>query len=154
MPPATTSPHLTERQISELLIGGARPGQEAHLENCPACAEELANLRGVLSQFRGSVRQWSEDQMGAEFEIRPGRRAHPYLVPAIALALLLLLGIGVSRVLTISPGGTPAVPVVAEAESDAALLDEIRIDVERPIPGDMAPLLASYETPFPKRASR
>ena len=148
------SPHLTERQISELLIGNPRPEHEAHLENCTACARELADLRGTLSQFRGSVRVWSAGQMGAEFEVRPARRLPRYLVPASALALLLILGIGVSRVLTFSPGEAPAVPVFAQVESDAALLDEIGMDVSRPIPGDMAPLLASYETLLQKPSSR
>ena len=46
--------HLGEGTLQELLDGelppGARAGVEAHLASCPACAGELAELRGLTAR--------------------------------------------------------------------------------------------------------
>jgi len=134
--------HLTERQISELMIDGGNPEHAAHLTSCATCAKEVADLRGALSQFRGSVHDWSADHMNGQPPARPVRQRLPFLKPAAVLAFLLLLGIGTARFLPVRTGPDASPQIV----SDAALLDEVRFDVSRSVPGNMTPLAASFDT--------
>ena len=136
--------HLTERQISELLIGCAAAEHQSHLESCPSCAEKVAALQGPLRQFRGSVQAWSAERMSQNFEVPPQHRWYPPLARVGAFALLLLLTFVAVRFLTRTTVNSPA-PAVASAASDAALLDAVRLDVSRPVPVRMAPLVVSYQ---------
>jgi protein TonB len=52
--------HLTREQISQCLIGGATPQETEHVWKCAACGAELARLESSFSQFRGTIRQWSD----------------------------------------------------------------------------------------------
>ncbi|HWE52772.1 MAG TPA: hypothetical protein VG273_23465 [Bryobacteraceae bacterium] len=141
--------HLTERQIAEFLIDRNNGEHLSHLRKCPACAKEVEVLRRSLSQFRGSMREWSADQMAGQRRERAVPRTHPLFKPASVVAFLLLLGIGTSKYLMVKPA--PAAPNVV---SDATLLDAVSNDVARSIPGDMIPLTASYELPAANAPAR
>jgi TonB family protein len=54
------NPHLSGQQISRYLIGDASPQESRHVSSCAACGGELARLESSFSQFRGSVRSWSD----------------------------------------------------------------------------------------------
>jgi periplasmic protein TonB len=54
------NPHLSGEQISKCLLGDFTPQQSQHVSSCPACRGEVARLESSLSQFRGSVRRWSD----------------------------------------------------------------------------------------------
>jgi len=60
------TPHLTREQISKYLIGDASPQESRHVSSCAACGGELARLESTFSQFRSSVRQWSDRRGAAE----------------------------------------------------------------------------------------
>jgi hypothetical protein len=141
------SNHLTERQISELLIGCASPEYLSHLENCPACAEKVAVLQGPLRQFHDSVHEWSAQHISEDFDVPLRQRWNPPLARVCAFALFLLLTFVAVRYLTLAPtpAGATKAPAVSAAASDAALLDAVRLDVSRPVPVRMAPLVVSYE---------
>ena len=52
--------HLSKEQISRCLIGDGTPQETQHVWNCPACSAELVRLESSFSQFRSSVRHWSD----------------------------------------------------------------------------------------------
>jgi TonB family protein len=54
--------HLSGEQISKCLIGDGTPQDTQHLRQCAACGAELARLESSFSQFRGSVRRWSDQE--------------------------------------------------------------------------------------------
>jgi len=136
------SNHLTERQISELLIGCAGPEYLSHLENCPACAEKVAALQGPLRQFHDSVHEWSAQHISEDFDVPLRQRWNPPLARVCAFALLLLLTFVAVRYLTLAP--TPAVatkaPAVSAAASDEALLDAVRVPREVVVDHEVCPL--------------
>ena len=63
--------HLTREQISKCLIGDATPQETQHVRDCAVCGEEVARLESSFSQFRGSIRRWSdqEEQLGRVREV-------------------------------------------------------------------------------------
>jgi len=54
--------HLTREQISKCLIGDATPHESQHVSSCAVCRGELARFELSFSQFRGSVRRWSDQE--------------------------------------------------------------------------------------------
>jgi periplasmic protein TonB len=52
--------HLSKDQISQCLIGDGTPQETEHVWKCAACGAELARLESSFSQFRSSVRNWSD----------------------------------------------------------------------------------------------
>src|SRR5579863_2585765 len=62
--------HLSSDQISKCLIGDGSPEETQHARECSECGAELAGLESSLSQFRTSVRQWS-DRVGSVAPVTP-----------------------------------------------------------------------------------
>jgi len=60
------NPHLSGEQISKYLIGDGSPQESQHVLACAACGGELARLESSFSQFRSSVRHWSDRKTVAE----------------------------------------------------------------------------------------
>lgn len=60
--------HLTFEQISDYMIGGAASRYAPHARECGSCGSEVARFESALSEFRGSVRQWSSKKCRPEFE--------------------------------------------------------------------------------------
>ena len=54
--------HLTREQISKCLIGDATLQESQHSSSCAVCRGELARLESSFSQFRGSIRRWSDQE--------------------------------------------------------------------------------------------
>jgi hypothetical protein len=65
---------------------------------------------------------------------------------ALLFAALLFVTVAVVRWFGPASGTNAPVPAVAAAASDAALLDEVRVDVSRPVPVRLAPLVVSLES--------
>jgi periplasmic protein TonB len=52
--------HLTADAISKCLIDDATAQEMQHARECAACRAEFSGLESSFSDFRGSIRQWSE----------------------------------------------------------------------------------------------
>ena len=52
--------HLSSDQISKCLIGDGSPQETQHVWECAACSAELGRVESSFSQFRGSIRHWSD----------------------------------------------------------------------------------------------
>lgn len=139
------SPHLSGPQLSEFLIDPSNPEQRAHLANCVTCSKELADLKETLVLFRGSARSWSTGQMSADFEAPRGLNREPLIARSLIFVSMLLVAIAGVRFTQSHRSSVPP-SGIAVAVSDAALLDEIRVDISRPVPSRLVPLLVPFET--------
>jgi len=127
--------HLSSEQLSECIFGQPDPWIMQHAGKCPACRTELEQMREALSEFRGTIRRWSEHQAQAALAIdsRPPESrswivAHQ-LALALALAAVCILASFVWR------GGEKA------SANDAVLLNQVDAEVSRAVPSSMEPLM-------------
>ena len=134
------SRHLSPEQISAWALGEHSVEVESHAQSCPACRAELTGLDQALVNFRGSVRGWSEDQLGAELKVnwkRNGVRSwmHSYRLRWAVVVMTLVILVSGSVVVRRNRR------LMAEmAATDAALLKQVDADVSRTVPGPMEPL--------------
>jgi hypothetical protein len=149
------TPHLTHEQLCDFVLDLAPHPLSSdfavlqqHLAICPACASELANLRGSISLFRDTTIACSRQEL-AEFHAsntaltpRPHTFFHPiYWATAAAMIFAAALPLTLHR-----PSQPPSAPVAAATtaspavESDEALLDEINQEISAPVPSSMQPL--------------
>jgi hypothetical protein len=134
------SRHLSERQMSEWVLGERGPDAEKHVGECAHCREAVNGAALALAAFRGSARQWSEEELGAAADSWKTDRARPWITfrslrwAAVAAMVLVLTGVSVMWRNT-----RPAAQDSAAA--DAALLQQIDADVSQTVPGSMAPLV-------------
>ena len=132
--------HLPAEQISKLLLGERVPEAERHVRECAACMGELARMESAISQFRGSVRRWSDDRF--RHSQAPPLRATEQTArlswprfrwAALALTLLVLTGW-----LFQQHGQQPRVREVAG--TDTVLFNQLDQEISRTVPGPMEPL--------------
>lgn len=132
------SVHLSARQMSDMLAGENNPACQAHLNSCASCEAEFEQLRGSLGHFRNSVRAWSGEQIHETSYAAPGLPFPALRWLALVVVCTLLLATVAIRYSGRSPKNReePPAPV-----SDTVLLNEIRLDVSRPVPVTLEPLL-------------
>jgi anti-sigma factor RsiW len=132
--------HLSSEQLSECILGQPSPIVAQHVQDCPTCRAELANLREALGEFRGAVRAWSEDRANAALAIpaafpepRSWTAAHQLAGVLLVAAAFILASIFFPR----HGGEQPP----ALAGSDVVLLDQVDAQVSREVPSSMEPLM-------------
>jgi hypothetical protein len=131
---------MTREQEEELIIrclaGEAGEADLAHLKSCSACRIEVEKTRDALFGFRSTVRQWSEGEFVAAESLaaKPVGSRLAAWAPGLAFMLLLVF-IGSRIVIT-----QRASEFRAATDRDAALLNQVRIDLARPVPSGMEPL--------------
>jgi hypothetical protein len=130
--------HLDADRIARCILGEASAAERAHLARCAACRLEVEELGQTLRAFRGSVRDWSRSELVAyESGAELAGRSAPGTPCCIAVTLLLcLMGIRISL-------QQPSDRQLARdgADPDSVLLERVRADVARRVPGGMEPLL-------------
>ena len=131
--PHLLSDHLSSEQLSECVLGQPSLLVARHIQDCPACRAELAQFREALGEFRGAVREWSEDQANQVSAIpaRSPRTASHQLAWAVAIAIVCVIA---SFVLPRHAGESAPV-------ADAVLLNQVDAQVSRTAPSSMEPLM-------------
>jgi hypothetical protein len=133
--------HLSSEQISQWMAGERTPDQEVHLQKCPRCAAELADLEATMRSFGDSVRRWSEQRSGAAPQslrhvlLGHSRTIRPMRWALAVAALLIAVAIPFYR----SAMNEQHQQELAKA--DAALLEQIDAEVSRAVPPPMEPLI-------------
>ena len=94
--------HLSDEQISKLVIGDAAPEESQHARDCLACQSEVTRMSSSLALFHDSVHQWSEHVMQQDLMLIPKwgfyhgneRKAglSSLLIHASVIALILVIG--------------------------------------------------------------
>ena len=136
---------MSEEKISRWLAGELAPWDERHMAECPECRAELARMETALSGFRGAVKEWTARQAGAE---RPGslrferarraqavRRANWALAAAATVLMLAVPAWKDARDKRLA---------AEAAQADALLLERVNLQVSRPVPTSLEPLLKMF----------
>lgn len=141
------SAHLSARVISHIVIEEGTPEQLRHLEVCPACRLELERLRNALTQFRVSADEWLFRGMAPA----PPPRSLPKHVntPWRVLAVLSIILLAVTGTRYATQARIPMIAPATTYLTDAALLDRVRAEVSRAIPGELQPLAVPIDLTSP-----
>jgi len=154
------SAHLTHEELTDNLLGVPSLTVNAHLLNCPACAEELRQLKQSIAAFRGAAHAWSESAVAT-----PAVRGLPkrswasfsWASPnwALAAAAMLLFAVGVTFYVrdhqarnqehsaqVTAPAGT-VVSAQSQIEQDNELLSQVNSEIAEGVPAPMQPLQLS-----------
>jgi anti-sigma factor RsiW len=149
------SAHLTHEELTDNLLGVSSLTVNAHLLNCPTCANELEQMKETIAGFRGAARAWSESALAAE-RLVPVARALPqrswsagWAVAAVAM-ILFAVGIAFYMRDNRAPNQVNSAQVAASAittktaqsqiEKDNELLSQVNSELAEAVPAPMQPL--------------
>ena len=94
--------HLTDEQLTDLLMGENPPAVREHLDACAACAQEAERFSGAIGAFQQETRLWAERRAASLPRLTADREAafawwhRPQAWMAAALAIALAAGVGFS----------------------------------------------------------
>jgi predicted anti-sigma-YlaC factor YlaD len=140
--------HPASQDISDFVAGASGVAVAEHVNACPACRAEAAQMAGSLALFRDAVRQWSLEAEG----VRPPWMPQPmtpkpvtrrrFTLPQVGWATA-ALGICVAAVLTLPldrhRNPTPATAATV-AISDAELLVRVDRQLSQAVPTSFEPI--------------
>lgn len=137
------SEHLSPEQLSRWMAGERTEEAERHAMQCRDCAASLARFGSALALYRESLRECGASYGGTPEFSWPGdvRRAPSTRLAQfsrwtpIAAALLLL---AVIPVYTVSRNQRREAEL---ARADAALLEQVDLEISRAVPAPMEPLV-------------
>ena len=141
--------HLSDEQIYDLLQSSANPATQPHLQNCPDCRAELANLRESLANFRDASTRLAAVAAPTRppvlaraaswfFGAKIWAASFATAAAVLAISLSVLHPVHTSTV-TGTASGSPS-QTAFPSESDDALLDGIQKDLSTSIPPSLQPL--------------
>jgi len=141
--------HLSSEQISRWMIGERSAQDEEHARECPECAAKVARFESAITLFRQSVQDCGERYARPDIPLPAGVRrarrsfaARPSRWAPVAAALVLLAAI------PIYTNSRERRRQAEMARADAALLEQVDVQISRAVPAPMEPLvsLVSWNT--------
>ena len=152
------SAHLTHEELADNLLGVSSLTVNAHLLNCPACANELEQLKNSIAGFRGAARAWSESALAGDHTVSvvralPNRSWAANWVLSAAAVILFAAGF-ISYLHNHQLGNQaqsakveiPAASIEASAaqiERDNELMSQVNSEIAEAVPAPMQPLQLS-----------
>ena len=130
--------HLSSDQIARWMAGERTASEEQHASQCAECGAELARMEAALALFRGSVREWSEQESAGRPRAWVAQREPRALVlrwAMVAAALLMLVWVPIYQ------GAKEKQRKAELARADAALLEQVDAEISRAVPAPMEPLI-------------
>jgi predicted anti-sigma-YlaC factor YlaD len=164
------SAHITQDEMTELLMGTRTSTLDCHLQACAECREELERVKSSLALFRTASHAWSESLGSEVSEMQPvlslprARRIHAswgeaswWKLAAVAAVLLIVFAaayrIKRTSVNDNTAKGTTPNAVVAESSQnqiaqdqiaqDNELLAQVNSEISESVPTPMQPLQIS-----------
>jgi hypothetical protein len=142
--------HLSSEQISSV-VAGIRIPEQAHVQECSACGQEVERVQNVLTLFRGSVREWTDKLDHSEIPVQEAIVSHARasLTPHRAPMAWVLAAAALAAAV--------AIPIYqdsrdrelkAQAERDAQLMDDVNAQLSRSGPMAMDPLMQLMTAPI------
>jgi hypothetical protein len=104
----STTMHLTEEQIDDVLMGDAAAASQTHLAECSECRKQLAELRTPINSFAAMTLAWSERHSATMPSQPMSATDSPWshkLNWALAAAVLLAVGFILPIATRQTPGG-------------------------------------------------
>ena len=153
------SAHLTHEELTDNLLGVSSLTVNAHLLNCPVCANELSHMKSTIAGFRGAANAWSENALAkTPKEQAFSRRSSPTLRWVLAAAMIALVasltfyirGRGENQANTApTSAASPVITIESpqsQIEKDNQLLSEVDTELTEAVPAPMQPLLLVEST--------
>jgi anti-sigma factor RsiW len=152
------SAHLTHEELTDHLLGDSSLTVNAHLLNCPACANERDRLKNSIAEFRGAAHAWSESARAAGHPVSvvgafPKRSWAANWVLAAAAVILFAAGFisylhhhQLGNQAQSAQVGVPAASIEASAaqiEKDNELMSQVNSEIAEAVPAPMQPLQLS-----------
>lgn len=147
--------HLTHEELTDNLLGVSSLTVNAHLLNCPTCANELDQMKDTIAGFRGAAHAWSESAVAAE-RLVPVARALPQRSWsagwAVSAAAMILFAVGFAFYMrdNRAPNQVNSAQVARSAittdtaqsqiEKDNELLSQVNSELAEAVPAPMQPL--------------
>ena len=136
------SGHLSSEQISRWMAGNRTPDENQHICECRQCAAEAARLDALLAEFRSSVVAWSALQKGADahdrwISLKQRRRVTRGVLRLTLAAAALIIAVA----LPLWKNTNDRRREVEAARIDAQLWEEVNVQVSRPVPTPLEPLM-------------
>jgi hypothetical protein len=166
-----TTPHLSEDDLDEILMGIGSPAQNAHLATCDPCGERYAAFavpfQAQMSGYNQATLDWSEARSNTISRDLAAHRPTPRLtlgaLRAATAAVVVALALGVHGGMrhSLQAADEAAAPVAAvavavddqhEIASDNEMLQAIDSEIGTPRP-DRFGLYEPVEAPAPKIAA-
>jgi hypothetical protein len=158
MTPLTS--HLSKEELTDNLLGVSSLTVNAHLLDCPTCADELDRVKRTLTGFREAAYNWSEHALvstesSAARNWAHRERSRPTMWILAAAAAMILFIAGSIVYLHQEPTVSQSHPVVvstptrnaglsqAQLDQDNQLLSQVSVELSEAVPAPMQPLLVS-----------
>lgn len=157
MTPLTS--HLTKEELTDNLMGVSSLTVNAHLLDCPACADELEQVKRTFAGFRNAAHNWSEDALvsaesGAARHWAHSERSRPTMWILAAAAMILFIAgsvvylhqeptVGQRHPVEVSTPTTGVGLSQAQLDQDNQLLSQVSVELSEAVPAPMQPLLVS-----------
>lgn len=128
--------HLSDEQLTEVLLGSANEETAGHVRDCAACRAEAGDIREMIAEYTQLARAQADARVLPPINVRhkpvqnfsPQRLSWAASFALLAVAVFLLM-------MTPSPRRVSA-PV---ADADDALLIDIQEDLTREVPEALEP---------------
>jgi predicted anti-sigma-YlaC factor YlaD len=149
--------HLTKEELTDKLLGVPSLTVNAHLLSCPACANELEQMKDSIADFRNAAHSWSEEAVKAvgsrasRVHTSPGGWAARWIM--VAAAVIIFVAGSVSYLhqkqtnqahsVQVSTPAPSAGLSQAQLDQDNQLLSEVSGELSEAVPAPMQPLLVS-----------
>lgn len=153
------SAHITQEEMTDLLMGARTSTLECHLQACAGCREELERVKSSLALFRTASHAWSESassEFAASQQVIMVPRAGTYIswwkMAAVAAIMLAVFATAyrIKRTSTdINTGKvtTPSAVTTASSQDQIAedneLLAQVNSEISEAVPMPMQPLQIS-----------
>lgn len=152
------SAHLSHEELTDSLLGISSLTVNAHLLDCPVCANELDHLRNSIAAFRGAAHAWTANAVVGADRGRPliqslPKRSWPAAGWVLAAAVMILF-VAVSafywrdqkmpsRAHSTRVPATVAADTRSQIDQDNQLLSQVDSEISEAVPAPMQPLLVS-----------
>jgi predicted anti-sigma-YlaC factor YlaD len=153
------SAHITQEEMTELLMGTRTSTLDCHLQACVECREELERVKSSLALFRTASHAWSENRAEETSELQqvislPRARTYAsWWKLAAVTAVLLMVFAAAYRIERTSINNnivrvtTPNAAIVESSQDQIAqdneLLAQVNSEISESVPTPMQPLQIS-----------
>jgi predicted anti-sigma-YlaC factor YlaD len=150
--------HLTKEELTDKLLGVPSLTVNAHLLSCPACTDELKQMKDSIANFRNAAHAWSDNAVVAA----SGRASRAHTLPGrfwaarwiiVTAAVIIFVAGSVSYLHQKQTNQAQSVQVStpaprvglsqAQLDQDNQLLSEVSGELSEAVPAPMQPLLVS-----------
>jgi hypothetical protein len=120
--------HITDGQLTDLMLGSASNEVKAHLKSCATCADEAAQFSFAVGSFEQESRIWAERQAATTPAVRPESQSSAgwLHIPAAWGAAAVAIAIGIT--LGVTHTGVHPDAQVAGSAATTAVASQVSAD--------------------------